>query len=221
MCPELIGPAKPVPRRAPLRRYLPGRCIALGNILSALLNHREQLDLLRADLERYVQQAVWEGLRWEPAVGMLPRVCPAAVTWHGIEIPASTPMIFAINAAHRDPAVYERPDEFDITRNVMPAVSFGQGPHSCVDDFAEVLVTEDPARVHRGPALVHVQVGSANVCGGDPDEHIGGFYDGRVRNVLDADLPGPFVNNSFHDLSQSQTGAARLAELTERPTPHC
>ncbi|MDT5058933.1 MAG: hypothetical protein QOF66_7299 [Mycobacterium sp.] len=109
--------------------------LALGNILSALLNHREQLDLLRSDLERHVQQAVWEGMRWEPAVGMLPRACPEAVTWHGIEIPASTPMIFAINAAHRDPAVYERPDEFDITRNVMPAVSFGQGPHSCIGNW--------------------------------------------------------------------------------------
>ena len=31
--------------------------LALGNILSALLNHREQLDLLRSDLERYVQQS--------------------------------------------------------------------------------------------------------------------------------------------------------------------
>jgi cytochrome P450 len=109
--------------------------LALGNILSALLNHREQLDLLRSDLETYVQPAVWEGLRWEPAVGMLPRACPEAVTWHGIEIPASTPMIFAINAAHRDPAVYDQPDEFDITRNVMPAVSFGQGPHSCIGNW--------------------------------------------------------------------------------------
>jgi cytochrome P450 len=109
--------------------------LALGNILSALLHHREQLDLLRSDLETYVQPAVWEGLRWEPAVGMLPRACPEAVTWHGIEIPASTPMIFAINAAHRDPAVYDRPDEFDITRNVMPAVSFGQGPHSCIGNW--------------------------------------------------------------------------------------
>jgi cytochrome P450 len=109
--------------------------LALGNILSALLNNREQLDLLRSDLETYVQPAVWEGLRWEPAVGMLPRACPEAVTWHGIEIPASTPMIFAINAAHRDPAVYDRPDEFDITRNVMPAVSFGQGPHSCIGNW--------------------------------------------------------------------------------------
>ncbi|OCB11753.1 cytochrome P450 [Mycobacterium intracellulare] len=109
--------------------------LALGNILSALLNHPEQFDLLRSDLDNYAQPAVWEGLRWEPAVGMLPRACPEATTWHGIEIPAMTPMIFAINAANRDPAVYDRPDEFDITRNVMPTVSFGQGPHSCIGNW--------------------------------------------------------------------------------------
>jgi cytochrome P450 len=157
--------------------------LALGNILSALLNHREQLDLLRSDLERYVQPAVWEGLRWEPAVGMLPRARPEAVTWHGIEIPASTPMIFAINAAHRDPAVYGRPDEFAITRNVMPTVSFGQGPHSCIGNWlanTELVaalrllmrrlpdLALDPAQAHtstitsqvgttqRGPNALHV-----------------------------------------------------------------
>jgi cytochrome P450 len=44
-------------------------------------------------------------------------------------------MIFAINAANRDPAVYPRPDDFDITRNVMPTVSFGQGRHSCIGNW--------------------------------------------------------------------------------------
>jgi len=109
--------------------------LALGNILSALLNHPEQLDLLRSDPDRYLQSAVWEGLRWEPAVGMLPRACPEAATWHGIDIPALTPMIFAINAANRDPAAYPRPNDFDITRNVMPTVSFGQGRHSCIGNW--------------------------------------------------------------------------------------
>jgi len=116
---------------------------ALGNVLSALLNHPDQLELLRSDPERHLQAAVWEGLRWEPAVGLLPRVCPVETTWHGIEIPALTPMIFSINAAHRDPSVYTRPDDFDITRNVMPPVAFGQGPHSCIGNWlanTEVLV---------------------------------------------------------------------------------
>jgi cytochrome P450 len=109
--------------------------LALGNILSALLSHPDQLDVLRSDPDRYLQSTVWEGLRWEPAVGMLPRACPEATTWHGIDIPAFTPMIFAINAANRDPAVYPRPDDFDITRNVMPTVSFGQGRHSCIGNW--------------------------------------------------------------------------------------
>src|ERR1700753_2693068 len=74
--------------------------LALGNILSALLNHPDQLDLLRSDPDRYLQSAVWEGLRWEPAVGMLPRACPQATAWQGIDIPALPPMIFAIHTAH-------------------------------------------------------------------------------------------------------------------------
>jgi cytochrome P450 len=109
--------------------------LALGNILSALLNHPDQLNLLRSDPDHYLQPAVWEGLRWEPAVGMLPRACPETVTWQGIDIPALTPMIFAINAANRDPAVYPQPDDFDITRTVMPTVSFGQGRHSCIGNW--------------------------------------------------------------------------------------
>ncbi|CAA0126844.1 Cytochrome P450 CYP107DY1 [Mycolicibacterium vanbaalenii] len=119
---------------------------ALGNVLSALLNHPEQLRLVQSDPQQYLQAAIWEGARWEPAVGLLPRACPAETTWHGIHIPPLTPMIFAINAAHRDPAIYPRPDEFDITRNLMPPLSFGQGPHSCIGNWlanTELLVALD------------------------------------------------------------------------------
>ncbi|MBI3213742.1 MAG: cytochrome P450 [Mycobacterium sp.] len=129
--------------------------LALGNILSALLNHPDQLDLLRSDPDRYLQSTIWEGLRWEPAVGMLPRACPEATTWQGIGIPALTPMIFAINAANRDPAVYPRPDVFDITRNVMPTVSFGQGRHSCIGNWLAhtELVAALRALIERLPDL--------------------------------------------------------------------
>lgn len=146
---------------------------ALGNVLSALLNHPGQLRLLQSDPQRYVQAAIWEAARWEPAVGLLPRACPADTTWHGIPIPALTPMIFAINAAHRDPAIYPRPDEFDITRNVMPPLSFGQGPHSCIGNWLantelqvalDTLITRladlalDPE--HSGLSTITSQVGT-------------------------------------------------------------
>ena len=115
--------------------------LAMGNVLTALFTHPDQLELLRSNLDEHIPWAVWETLRWEPPVGLLPRACPEAATWHGIDIPAFTPMLFAINAASRDPAVYPDPDTFDITRKVTPLVTFGQGPHSCIGNwlaFAEL-----------------------------------------------------------------------------------
>ena len=115
--------------------------LAMGNILTALLTHPDQLDLVRSDVNEHIPWAIWEALRWEARVGMLPRVCPKATSWHGIDIPAMTPMIFAINAANRDPAVYQDPDAFDVTRRVTPLVAFGPGPHSCIGNwlaFAEL-----------------------------------------------------------------------------------
>lgn len=109
--------------------------LAMANILAALLTHPDQLDLLRSDLDEHLPWAIWECLRWEPPVGLLPRACPEAVKWHGIDIPAQTPMLFAINAANRDPAVYPNPDRFDIARRATPLVVFGQGPHSCIGNW--------------------------------------------------------------------------------------
>jgi cytochrome P450 len=129
--------------------------LAMGNILAALLTHEDQLNLLRDDVDEHLEWAIWEALRWEAPVGMLPRVCPAAVSWRGIDIPAQTPVVFAINAANRDPAAYPEPDRFDITRRATPLVAFGQGPHSCIGNwlaFAE-LETALRALVERLPGL--------------------------------------------------------------------
>ncbi|MCW2650418.1 MAG: cytochrome monooxygenase [Mycobacterium sp.] len=115
--------------------------LAMGNVLAALLTYPDQLELCRADLDEHIPRAIWETLRWEPPVGLLPRACPKAVSWQGIGIPALTPMVFAINAANRDPAVYPDPDRFDITRKATPLVAFGVGPHSCIGNwlaFAEL-----------------------------------------------------------------------------------
>lgn len=129
--------------------------LALGNTLSALLTHPEQLALLRSDPDEWTQWAIWEGLRWEPPVGLLPRACPEAVQWRGISIPALTPMVFSINAAHRDPAVYERPDELDITRRKTSMLSFGQGVHSCAGNWLAIaeLTTALRALLERLPDL--------------------------------------------------------------------
>jgi cytochrome P450 len=38
----------------------------------------------------------------------------------------------AIGAANRDPARWDRPDEYDITRKFRPSLGFGQGVHICL-----------------------------------------------------------------------------------------
>ncbi|WP_406299684.1 cytochrome P450 [Embleya sp. NBC_00888] len=109
--------------------------LALGNALYALLTHPEQLARVLADPDTEPEWAVEESLRWEPPVGLLPRICPAPVRdWQGLglDIPAETPLIFAITAANRDPAHYPNPDVFDIGRRVRPTLAFGDGPHVCL-----------------------------------------------------------------------------------------
>ncbi|MFN6552279.1 cytochrome P450 [Mycolicibacterium septicum] len=129
--------------------------LALGNTISALLTHPDQMAILLSDIHENVQWAIWEGMRWEPPVGLLPRACPHATTWNGIEIPAQTPMIFSINAAHRDPAVWPDPHRFDITRRKTVMLSFGQGPHSCVGNWLALaeLQTALKALIERLPGL--------------------------------------------------------------------
>ncbi|MUM19601.1 cytochrome P450 [Mycobacterium sp. CBMA271] len=112
--------------------------LAMSVVLSALLTHPEQLELVRTDPKEHAEWAVWEALRWEPPVSLMPRACPNAVRWNGIDIPAQTPMIFAIGAANRDPAIYLDPDVFDVTRKSKPIVSFGQGPHSCIGNWLAI-----------------------------------------------------------------------------------
>jgi cytochrome P450 len=41
-------------------------------------------------------------------------------------------VLASLNAANRDPAVFDRPDEFDISRNPNRHVSFGVGVHACL-----------------------------------------------------------------------------------------
>lgn len=70
-----------------------------------------------------------------------------------------------------------------------------------LDDLTQVLVAEPAPGLEVGPALVHVQIGPADVRRGDAHEHIRGALDARVGDVLHADRAGALVNDSFHFLA--------------------
>jgi cytochrome P450 len=105
--------------------------LGLANMLYGLLRDPALYERVIADPAQR-RWAVEETLRWEPPVGLLPRIAPKSAHWHGISIDANTPVIFAVTAANRDPAVHADPDTFDLDRHATAQLAFGGGPHYCL-----------------------------------------------------------------------------------------
>src|SRR5450759_1912896 len=65
-------------------------------------------------------------------------------------------------------------------------------------DLAEILVAEDSAFLHVGPAFIHVQIRTADVGARNLHQHIGEPFDFRVRHILHPHVAGSVVNQCFH-----------------------
>ncbi len=103
----------------------------IGNAILALLRHPEQLDLLRRQ-PSLVDAAVEETIRYDGSMQTATfRFTTTDVEIAGTTVPRGSIVVCAFAAAHRDPDVFERPDEFDITRERNPHIGFGMGVHSC------------------------------------------------------------------------------------------
>ncbi|MGO9510774.1 MAG: cytochrome P450 [Mycobacterium sp.] len=102
---------------------------AAVDVLSA---HPDQWALLGEHPE-LAAAAVEEVMRHSPiAFGML-RTAVEDVELGGVTIPAGTLVIANMAAANRDPAVFDDPDRFDITREGAAAMlTFGGGMHYCL-----------------------------------------------------------------------------------------
>lgn len=97
-----------------------------------LLKHPGQLAELRADLT-LVPRAVEEILRYEgPAMITIPAQTAGPVRVGDITIPAGEVVVPIVWSANHDPARFERPDEFDITRTDTAHIAFGHGIHHCL-----------------------------------------------------------------------------------------
>lgn len=54
------------------------------------------------------------------------------MTLHGVTIPKGATVMPLLGAANHDPAVFERPEVFDIARTPNRHLGFGQGIHYCL-----------------------------------------------------------------------------------------
>ena len=104
----------------------------IGCSLLCLLCHPEEVARLRSGACP-VPGAVVETMRYEPSIPLIPRTVSDPLEIGGIVRPAGTSVLLSVMSANRDPAVWERPDTFDVDRFNQPSaprmLSFGTGPH--------------------------------------------------------------------------------------------
>jgi cytochrome P450 len=104
----------------------------LAAAVQVFCDHPEQWCLL-AERPDLAMQAVQEVMRFSPIIFGTIRQTVDDVELGGVAIPAGTLVIANTAAANRDPAIYQDPDRFDITRDGAPAMlTFGGGIHYCL-----------------------------------------------------------------------------------------
>ncbi|MFI8006040.1 cytochrome P450 [Streptomyces sp. NPDC086010] len=104
----------------------------ISNGVRALLDHPEQLALLRARPE-LIDGAVEEMLRYDGPVGTATfRFTREPVPVGPVVIPKGEAVLVALGSGDRDPGRYPDPDTFDIRRAAQGHLAFGHGIHFCL-----------------------------------------------------------------------------------------
>ncbi|WP_405161319.1 cytochrome P450 [Nocardia sp. NBC_01499] len=104
----------------------------LGNGMVALHEHPDQLDLLRAEPDRW-PNAIEEILRFDSPVQMTFRTALCDTEIADQTIARGETVALLLGAANHDPAVFADPGAFDVSRtNAREHLSFSNGVHVCL-----------------------------------------------------------------------------------------
>ncbi|MDB5714351.1 MAG: hypothetical protein JWO15_1748 [Sphingomonadales bacterium] len=100
--------------------------------LYQLILHPDQMAAVLAD-PGLIPGLVEETLRFLTPTNNMWRVVAEDTMLGGVALKAGEPMLLRFGAADRDPARFEKPDEFDILRtNARDHLAFGAGIHTCL-----------------------------------------------------------------------------------------
>ena len=108
--------------------------LLIGNVVHRLLEHPEQMALVRAD-RSLVPAAVEESLRFDSPVHGLFRTATCPATIDGVAIPEASKLLILFGSANRDPAAWPDPARFDVRRDLAALkrhYAFGYGIHYCL-----------------------------------------------------------------------------------------
>lgn len=103
----------------------------IANAMLAMLREPSLWRALASDPRR-AGAVVEETMRYDPPVQLVMRIASEDMTIGSVDIPKGDSMLLLIAASHRDPAVAERPGEFDPGRATIRHLGFGKGRHFCL-----------------------------------------------------------------------------------------
>jgi cytochrome P450 len=104
-----------------------------SHAIRALTVHPAQRALLMEDLDARLPDAVEEFVRWATPVMTFRRTTTQEVEIHGHSLAAGEKVVLFYQSGNRDECAFERPSEFDVTRNPNHHLGFGGGgPHYCM-----------------------------------------------------------------------------------------
>jgi cytochrome P450 len=104
----------------------------IGNAVHVLATHPDQREVLRADPDLW-GNAVDEVLRYESPVQLTLRTAYRDLEIQGHAVPTGRPVLVMLGGANRDPAVFDDPHRFDVTRpNAGAHLAFSSGVHYCL-----------------------------------------------------------------------------------------
>lgn len=103
-----------------------------GNGMVAALERPEQLALLNSDPLGLAGAAVDEFLRFDAPLHLFERTATEDTEIGGVVVPEGKKIAALLGSANRDAAIFENPDEMDLTRSPNPHIGFGAGIHFCI-----------------------------------------------------------------------------------------
>lgn len=104
---------------------------AIAGGLLALAQRPKQMVQLRDNLE-LIPSAAEEMVRWTSPSPSKRRTVTRETTLGDKQLAAGDKVLVWEGSANRDPSVFDRPDQFDITRQPNPHLGFGHGVHYCL-----------------------------------------------------------------------------------------
>jgi len=104
----------------------------IGSMIRELALQPEQRRILIERPELLAATAVEEFIRWVSPISNMRRTVTEDHELHGQRLAGGDQLLLLYAAANRDPRVFDRPDELDVTRPNSRHLAFGTGTHVCL-----------------------------------------------------------------------------------------